>query len=182
MRLPLEIRALRLALPEDVEDEIRQRAAKLERFYERIMGCRVTVEGPGPHHRRGRCAVKIDLTVPGKEIVVTRQSGVGLAETLRKAFDAADRRVEDHVRKSRGRVKRHELREGRVIKLFSTYGFIQAPDGRETYFHRNSVAERAQRRLKIGTRVRYEVEEGEDGPQATRVRPPRRRRASRALR
>src|SRR5688500_5606220 len=116
MRLPLEICALRLTLPEDMESEIRERAAKLERFYERIMGCRVTVEGPGRHHRRGLCAVKIDLTVPGKEIVVTRQSGVGLAETIRQAFDAAGRRIEDHVRKSRGLVKRHEPREGRVIK------------------------------------------------------------------
>ena len=39
--------------------------------------------------------------------MISRQSGVGLAETVRDAFDAADRRLEDHVRKSRGYVKSH---------------------------------------------------------------------------
>ena len=104
---PVHIRARGLKLPEEVEDQILERTGKLERFYARITGCRVTVEGPGRHHRRGPCEVTIDLAVPGKEIVISHQSGIGLAETVRDAFDAADRRLEDHVRKSRGYVKSH---------------------------------------------------------------------------
>lgn len=71
------------------------------------------------------------------------------------------------------------LREGRVHRLFIDYGFIQTVDGTEIYFHRNSVAHRAFRRLKGGSRVRYTVEEGEKGPQASVVHPPLRRRAPR---
>jgi cold shock CspA family protein len=72
------------------------------------------------------------------------------------------------------------LREGRVHRLFIDYGFIKTVDGTEIYFHRNSVANKGFRRLKVGSRVRYTVEEGEKGPQASIVRPPRRRRAPRS--
>ena len=50
------------------------------------------------------------------------------------------------------------------------YGFLASDDGREIYFHRNSVLGRAFPRLKIGTTVRFVEEPGEKGPQATTVR------------
>jgi ribosome-associated translation inhibitor RaiA len=91
-------------------DEIRQRAEKLDHFFDRIMRCRVTVEGPGTHHRQGHYAVKIDLTVPGMEIIVGKQAAASLELALKDAFDAAGRRLEDHVRRRRGFVKTHEER------------------------------------------------------------------------
>ena len=62
---------------------------------------------------------------------------------------------------------------GRVSKLFARdgYGIIETPDGREIYFHRNSVADDAFDRIEIGQEVRYVAAEGESekGPQATTV-------------
>ena len=57
---------------EPIEANIRDRAEKLESFYDKIMGCRVLVEAPHHHHRAGqRYHVRIDLTVPGQEIVIS---------------------------------------------------------------------------------------------------------------
>jgi cold shock CspA family protein len=49
------------------------------------------------------------------------------------------------------------------------YGFVLGGDGREIYFHRNSVADDAFERLAIGARVAYSEEDGADGPQASRL-------------
>jgi ribosome-associated translation inhibitor RaiA len=108
MKLPLEIRTRHASLTAPLEEEIRERAAKLDQFYERVMRCRVTLEGPGPHHRKGIHYVRIDLTVPGSEIAVTRQAGNNLEEALREAFSAAGRRLEDYVRRVRRYVKTHQ--------------------------------------------------------------------------
>lgn len=173
MRLPLEIRARGLDLAGPLRATIEERARKLDQFYRRIIGCRVFLEGPGKHHRRGRLSVRIDLTVPGKEIVITRQAGVDLDKTVLEAFNAAGRRIEDHIRKARGHVKHHEPpRVGRVLRLFPDrgYGFLESPDGLEIYFHRNSVQGLRFSRLRPGTPVRYATAEGEKGPQATLVR------------
>jgi cold shock CspA family protein len=51
------------------------------------------------------------------------------------------------------------------------YGFLESADGREIYFHRNSVRELGFESLEIGARVRFAEEEGEKGPQASRVTP-----------
>jgi ribosomal subunit interface protein len=107
MKLPFELRQKDVALTAALAEEIRERAGKLEQFFDRIMRCRVTVEGPGNHHRQGLYRVKIDITVPGAEIVVDKQEAVNLERALRGAFNAATRRLEDHVRKMRGYVKTH---------------------------------------------------------------------------
>jgi cold shock CspA family protein len=61
--------------------------------------------------------------------------------------------------------------EALVSQLFKAegYGFIRTPEGRELYFHRNSVLHDEFDRLQVGTGVRFEEELGEDGPQATTV-------------
>jgi cold shock CspA family protein len=64
------------------------------------------------------------------------------------------------------------MSHARVSKLVSTqdYGFLKTPEGREIYFHRNSVLNDAFSRLEIGTEVAFTEEEGERGPQATTVK------------
>jgi hypothetical protein len=57
-----------------VEKWIRDEATGLETFYSEIMGCRVTVEMPHRHQRRGGLYhIRIDLTVPVGELVIKRQ-------------------------------------------------------------------------------------------------------------
>jgi ribosome-associated translation inhibitor RaiA len=94
-----------------LEEKIRSRAEKLERFHAGITGCRVIVEAPHRHHHRGKVyQVCIDLAVPGSEIVVNRPAEQNHAHedvlvAVRDAFDAAERRVEDFVQRRQGRVK-----------------------------------------------------------------------------
>lgn len=106
MRLPLEIKVRGMELSAAAVDEIRDRVAKLDQFHPKIMRCRVTVEGGGRHHRNGRCKVSLTLTVPGSEIVISRQEGEDLGEALHETFNAAARRLEDGVRRRRGYVKK----------------------------------------------------------------------------
>ena len=107
MKLPFELKQKDVVLTSGMEAEIQARAERLDHFFDRIMRCRVTVEGPGGHHRQGLYRVNIDLTVPGAEIFVHKQADANLELALKSAFDAAARRLEDHVRKSRGFVKDH---------------------------------------------------------------------------
>jgi ribosomal subunit interface protein len=93
-------------------DALRQaivdKAASLERFYERITSCRVVVETPGRHKQHGKVhSVRIDLRVPEGEIAITHQENEDLQVALRDAFDAARRRLEDYARTQRGDVKQH---------------------------------------------------------------------------
>ncbi len=110
MKLPFELMQKDLTLPPAMADHIRERAEKLDHFFERIIRCRVTVEGSGLHHRQGCYAVKVDLTVPGSEIVVRKEAAANLELALKDAFGAAGRRLEDHARRTRGFVKSHEAR------------------------------------------------------------------------
>ena len=49
------------------------------------------------------------------------------------------------------------------------YGLIHTSDGREVYFHRNSVLNGGFDQLELGTPVRFAEEMGEEGPQASTV-------------
>jgi cold shock CspA family protein/ribosome-associated translation inhibitor RaiA len=182
MQLPLQIAFRNMEGTESIDAQIRRRAEDLDHFYDRIMGCRVVVESAHRHHHQGRIYhVRIDLTVPGGEIVVNRDPAEHHAHedlhvAIRDAFDAARRQLEDHVRHARGQTKTHEAPDhGRIVRLFPAegYGFIAAADGEEIYMHRNSVAGDAFDKLQIGDEVRYVVHpgEGEKGPQASTVIP-----------
>jgi cold shock CspA family protein len=46
---------------------------------------------------------------------------------------------------------------------------METPDGREIYFHRNSIVDASFDDLKIGAELRFAEELGEKGPQATTV-------------
>ena len=91
---------------------------------------------------------------------------------IRDAFDVAKRQLRNAGRKKSGEVKSHETPpHGRVIRLFAAqgYGFIEAVDGREYYFHKNSVLNASFDKLEVGSEVRFAPEEGVEGPQARSV-------------
>ncbi|MCE2510461.1 MAG: ribosome-associated translation inhibitor RaiA [Alphaproteobacteria bacterium] len=107
METPLQISFRNMDPSEAVEANVREKASKLERFFDRITSCRVVIEAPHRHHHKGKLYnVRIDLTVPGKELVVTH-SGPGnhahedVYVAIRDAFGAAARQLEDHARKIR---------------------------------------------------------------------------------
>lgn len=179
MQTPLQITFRGVPSTEPIESYVRRRADKLERFFDRITGCHVMIETPHRHKRHGHHhRVRIDLIVPGDELVVARDPAErkvneDLYASIDAAFDDAQRLLEDHVRTQRGDVKPRVApsRHGRVAKLYTYegYGFIEPPEGGEIYFHRNSVLNDGFGRLAIGTRVRFVEEDGVKGPQASTV-------------
>lgn len=182
MQVPLQIEFQNMDPSDAVEARVRERVEKLEQFFPRIVGCRVTVIAPHHHHRQGKLYdVHIDIDVPGKHILVNHTGPKDHAHedvyvALRDAFNAAQRQLEDHSRKVRQKVKHHEAPpHGKVLRLFpyEGYGFVELADGQEIYFHRNSVIDDGFDQLEVGHEVRVEYIEGEsaEGPQATTVRP-----------
>lgn len=179
MQIPLQVSFRDMEPSQAVETKIRERAVKLERYYDRIMSCRVVVEAPHRRHHHGKLYhVRVDLTVPNGELVVSREpeerhSHEDVYVAIRDAFDAAQRRLADYARRQRGDIKVHgEPVVSRVSKLFPEegYGFIETTDGREVYFHRHSVLNGSFARMEVGDEVQFAEEQGEKGPQASTVR------------
>ena len=100
----IQITARGGVVPPYIKEKITERAAKLDQFYGRILGCRVTVEAP---KLRQTFNLKIKLKVPGTQLVVSRESRHDLEGAVHAAFDAAARQLEDYARRRRGEVKRH---------------------------------------------------------------------------
>ncbi|MBI2831459.1 MAG: HPF/RaiA family ribosome-associated protein [Chloroflexi bacterium] len=180
MQVPLEISYRGLEKTEDIESLVLQQVAKLEKICNYIISCHVAVDQTSKRHQVGNpYRVRIDVRVPpAHDLVVDRRSPVGdahipLPALLRDSFDSVQRQLQDLMDKQRGEVKAHPEQE--VTALVSRllpeegYGFIQAVDGREVYFHRNSVLHNHWPRLKVGSGVRFTEEMGEKGPQATTV-------------
>jgi len=173
MEAPLQITSRDFELTDAIKSEILDKAGKLDKYYERIMKCRVVVETPHRHHHEGKLYnVQIHITVPGKELVVKREPHEDLYVAIRNSFDAARRQLEDFTRLQRGDVKHHEgVSQARISVLFPEmgYGFIITPDNREIYFHENSILNHDFKGLKEGMEVRFVEEKGEKGPQASSV-------------
>jgi len=178
MQMPLQITFRHIEASEAVENNIRDHAGNLGQFYDQIMSCHVVVEENHKHHHQGRLyQVHIDVTVPGKELVASREPGQHHAHedihvAIRDAFDAIRRQLEDHARKQRGHVKSHGVPpHGKVSELVpdENYGRILTADDHDIYFHRNSLLDADFDDLKVGMEVRFSEEAGELGPQASSV-------------
>jgi ribosome-associated translation inhibitor RaiA len=114
LQTPLQIVWRNVPKSDALEADIRARAEKLDEFCDKIMSCHVTVERPHGRHRKGNLyRIHLDLKVPDKEIVVTRDPAEHHAHqdmyvAIRDAFDAARRQLQDYVRIRRGDVKKHD--------------------------------------------------------------------------
>lgn len=181
MQVPLNMTFRNVRKSADLEALIRKQARKLERVCSHLVSCRIAVEKPQAHQKSGNpFRVRVDVTVPpSHELVTVRNAGEGdlheqLPTVVRRAFDAMQRQLKKLVEKQRGDVKLHPAQElaGVVIRLFRDqgYGFIKSLDGREIYFHKDSLAAAEFDRLEIGTGVQWNEEEGDKGPQASFVK------------
>ncbi len=178
MKQPLQITFRDMPHSDALETHIREKAAKLDEFYEHIMGCHVVVEQPHGHQRQGKLFhVAIDLTVPTGELVVNRspkdhQAHEDAYVAIRDAFNAMRRKLQNFSSKQRGDVKTHSVpAHGKVSEMVphQDYGRILTPEGRDIYFHRNSVVNGDFDSLEIGSEVRFDEAPGDDGPQASTV-------------
>ena len=85
--------------------------------------------------------------------------------------EPGEERLQDHARKLTGRTKHHDEAPLATIQaLGADHGFLSTPDGRQLYFHANSVLDRPFDELTVGTRVVFVEEDGIEGPQASTIR------------
>jgi len=195
MLLPVQV-TFRNTKVDGLEEYVRQQARKLERYFSGITSCRVIVEMRGRHRHGNLYHVRIDLGVPDGELLVKHEPSLHISlqekeapkaikggelgrlhknprRAILDAFSEMRRRLQDYVRTRRGKVKKpaEPLSRGTVDRLFpeENYGFLATPDGRQVYFHRDSVLDRHFNRLRIGSAVRFAEEMGEKGPQASTV-------------
>ncbi len=180
MQVPVEITFQHCEPSEEIRAAIAKQAQRLEKFSDRITSCRVVVSGPQTRHRRGDLfQIDLRIAMPQQKDVIVGKTHGDVAEhehvlvAIREAFDAAVRKIEDAVRDMRGQAKMHGTEDhGRVTKFLAGQdcGFIETADGREIYFHRNSVLDGAFDRLIVGSAVRFVEEAGDKGAQASTVR------------
>jgi cold shock CspA family protein/ribosome-associated translation inhibitor RaiA len=140
--VPLQIHFHNLEPSDAVESSVRKRVGRLERYCDEIVSCRVTIEAPHKHHHQGNMVhVTIDVRTPGDESIASRAPA------------------------------QHSDVDIGIAELFPAgdYGTITDSDGREIYFHRNSVVNADFDSLTIDSEVRFVEESGEKGPQASSV-------------
>jgi ribosomal subunit interface protein len=103
MNRPLQITYRGMGPSEAMSEHIREHAQKLEQFFDRIMGCHVVLAQPHKHHRQGKqFQVRVDVHVPGRDIVVTREHAEREAhedpyQAVNDAFEAARNQLQHYA-------------------------------------------------------------------------------------
>ena len=180
MDMPLEIIWHHIERSDALEARIRERVDKLHRYFDHINSVHVSVDMPHrSQHNAHDYHITVEVRVPGTELVVSRDPGDKRAHydpfiAVRDAFDAMDRQVEAFSQRVRGDVKTLEgPPQGRVVRKFAEYGFVEMTDGQEIFFAPAAVVQGSFETIEVGQSVELTVAEGEGamGPQASMVRP-----------
>lgn len=114
MHLPMQITFRHMEHSPALEAKIHELAKRLDRYSQEVMSCRVVVEAPHKHHRQGTLySVRIEVAVPDEKLLATRDPAQDHAHedvyvSIRDAFDAMRRQLEEYARKRRGEVKRRQ--------------------------------------------------------------------------
>ena len=177
--VPLQIVSRDMRLSPSIRFAIRERFSHLQQLFDGLVRCEVTIDRPHRHHRKGgKYHITIRMSVPGNTLAVSREAEEDGAHeifpiALHDAFRAAERRLLHYSKKMQdhGPISNH-FQRGWISRIYPDldYGFIQCTDGREIYFHRNSVKGGHFENLNEGMVVRFQDEPGDKGPQASFVR------------
>jgi ribosome-associated translation inhibitor RaiA/cold shock CspA family protein len=173
VKQPLEIRFIGMEPSEAIEAAARRKSEKLDLFRPDVMACRATIVAEDKHRNQGRTfTVRVDVTVPGREIAVDRVHDEDVYVALREAFDDAKRQLEDTVRRVRGQEKQHPVPLHGEVARFAEEGrcgFIVTPQGDEYWFGPENVVGAAYDKLEAGMAVQFIPEVAAEGRQAKRV-------------
>lgn len=125
MMIPLQIR-------------FRDKTDKLATLFEPTMSCRVVIVMPHQHKHQCRFfSVRIDIGVPGREIVVNCDQHEDVYVALRDGFETAKRQLTAYAHRLHGDTQSHPSEHlGGVARIFPDegYGFIRRTDGDRLYF------------------------------------------------
>lgn len=171
MQQPVQITFKDLNQSGELTELINEKTDKLQQFFENIISCHIVVEQTQKHKNQGKLNnVRINLGVPGKELIVTNNERENVYIAVRDAFDNLRRQLEDYARILHGEVKpRGEFIHGKIARLFEDFGFIEGTDGSEYYFNADNLAHPKFDKLTIGAHVRFVEAVGDDGLLAHRI-------------
>lgn len=171
MQQPIQITFKDLPQTNELAEIITEKTEKLEQFFENIISCHVVIEQTQKHKTQGKLNnVRINLGVPGKELIVTHNERENLHVAIRDAFDSLRRQLEDYARKMHGDVKPHaRVLHGKIVRLFDGFGFIQGTDGTEYYFNLTNLVHSKFDKLLVNENVRFIPAVGDEGLRAHRV-------------
>lgn len=184
MQTPVEIDYQGLKANDQLRDCVARNVSTLEERFGRITACRVVIRGPSERHRKGGAYdITIRLSLPqGREVDIGRSEKaqdqvdnrlLDPVIAVNDAFKRARRRLQDQAQRMQGHVKFHESAPVATVSRYDEaagYGFLETADGREVYFHKNSVIYGSSPHVMPGTRVTFCEEMGIKGPQASSVR------------
>lgn len=186
MQVPIEIAFHNLDSIPWAEEEIRGRIAKLEQIFDRLVACRVRVDQRANNASRNiPPVVRIELGVPGKDIVVSHEpdhlqhkfQSPDLRNAINEAFRIAEDQLAEYKRQLNDRstepqhdVQNQSLGQVADIDTSGDFGFVMTNTGGMLYFHRNSVLSGDFEKLRRGDQVHYIEEMGDTGPTASKVR------------
>lgn len=116
MQVPVQIVFDNVSHSEALESVILRKARKLETAHPRLMRCQISVEQPHRHQQQGNLFhVRLALHLPGDEIVVSHDAHEDVYVSLREAFGAAMRQLEDHARKTRSDLRQPAAVPAKVL-------------------------------------------------------------------
>ena len=184
MERPLQIAFKNMATSEFLEELIRERVGRLQRFHPNITGARVVVEVPhrSPESGKVPIGIAVEIDVPGQSAVVAkgeqdrREMKGDQSAIVNRVFETVERRLEQIAAIRKGEVKQHGSvgDTGVVVRIFpeQNYGFVEVKDLPDLYFSRQVVAADAFDDIEIGTvvHVTRAASEGPMGPQASSIK------------
>ncbi|BCJ89519.1 hypothetical protein IZ6_02540 [Terrihabitans soli] len=190
MQIPAEIAFHNIQHSDWAEQAIREKIARLEKLFDRLVTCRVRVEKRANNASNGHNSippvVRIEIGVPGhKDLVVSHEpehlqqkfSDPDMRIAINEAFRIAERQLLDFKEQLKGKTKApfsdaQNQFLGQVAELAPErdHGFLLTKEGGLLYFHRNSLLSGDFDALKRGDRVHYVEDHGDTGPTAVKVR------------
>jgi ribosome-associated translation inhibitor RaiA/cold shock CspA family protein len=187
MQIPAEIAFHNIQHSDWAEAAIREKIARLEKLFDRLVTCRVRVERRASNASNSiPPVVRIEIGVPGhKDLVVSHEpehlqqkfSDPDMRIAINEAFRIAERQLLAFKDQLRGRTKApysdaQNQFLGQVAELApdNDHGFLLTKEGGLLYFHRNSLLTGDFDALKRGDAVHYVEDHGDTGPTAVKVR------------
>lgn len=184
MERPLQIAFKNVESSVSLEELIRERVERLQRFHPNITGARVVVGIPhrSPEGAKPPLGISVEIDIPGRGPVVAKGEEERRAvkgdhsPIVNRVFEAAERQLEQIAAIRKGEVKQHGSAgdTGVVVRLFreQDYGFIEVKDSPDLYFSRDVCGNGSFEEIKIGSivHVTRAVAEGPMGPQASSVK------------
>jgi ribosomal subunit interface protein len=102
MKQAPDIRFIGMEPSDALASAAREKTAKLELFCPEIIACHVAIELAHKHRQQGRpFAVRLNLTLPGNELAVSRVENEDVYVALRDAFDDMKRQIKETLRRMR---------------------------------------------------------------------------------